>query len=301
MLKSRLAALAAGAAVIVLSAAPSVASIADTPTISPVVHVASSSVSARHLLDLLAVKPEAHASSYARSKFRLWVDANRDGENTRAEVLKAESTKRVTENSHHTVVTGRWVSPYDGVVVTTASKLDIDHLVPLEEAWTSGASAWTTTRRTAYANDTAFSGSLIAVTAHANRSKGDREPGQWLPSRAADDCKYVKQYIAVKYRWALAVNPGEKAALAAELTSYCGTNLSLTAVRRVTATQVRGLAGVRAAAATAGSTGGSSATDPDYGTCANAKAHGASTPYREGVDPEYAYYRDADHDGLVCE
>lgn len=42
------------------------------------------------------------------------------------------------------------------------------------------------------------------------------------------------------------------------------------------------------------------ALDPDYGTCKEAKAHGAG-PYYQGQDPEYGWYRDADSDGIVCE
>jgi Excalibur calcium-binding domain len=40
--------------------------------------------------------------------------------------------------------------------------------------------------------------------------------------------------------------------------------------------------------------------DPQYRTCTEAKAHGHG-PYVEGRDPEYGWYTDADHDGIVCE
>lgn len=40
--------------------------------------------------------------------------------------------------------------------------------------------------------------------------------------------------------------------------------------------------------------------DPDFGTCKEAIANGYG-PYVEGQDPEYAWYHDADHDGIVCE
>jgi hypothetical protein len=178
-------------------------------------------VSASTLLAKLKVKAESHSTSYLRSKFKLWVDANHDGENTRAEVLKAESKNKVTENSHHTVTTGKWVSAYDGKTYAIASKLDIDHLVPLEEAWTSGAYAWTAKKRTAYANDLGYSASLIAVSQHANRSKGDKEPNAYLPASTSYVCAYVRNYIAVKYRWALTVDAAEKAALRLDLASYC--------------------------------------------------------------------------------
>lgn len=42
------------------------------------------------------------------------------------------------------------------------------------------------------------------------------------------------------------------------------------------------------------------ATDPKFGTCREANANGYG-PYQQGVDPEYAWYQDRDHDGWVCE
>jgi len=41
-------------------------------------------------------------------------------------------------------------------------------------------------------------------------------------------------------------------------------------------------------------------TDQNYGTCKAAKAAGKG-PYYEGKDPEYYWYQDRDHDGVVCE
>jgi hypothetical protein len=177
--------------------------------------------SAWTLLDHLKVAKESHASTFKRSKFKLWVDANHDGESTRAEVLKAESKKKVTENSRHTVKTGKWTSAYDGATFTGGSKLDIDQLVPLQEAWTSGASSWSTKKRTAYANDIGYSPSLIAVSKHANRSKGDKEPNGYLPTQASYRCAYVRNYIAVKSRWRLQVDTTEQKALKTDLAAYC--------------------------------------------------------------------------------
>ena len=62
-------------------------------------------------------------------------------------------------------------------------------------------------------------GLLIAVTAATNRSKGDREPDEWMPPLRSQRCDYVKQWIAVKYRWRLAVDSGEKSYLTRQLRS----------------------------------------------------------------------------------
>jgi len=77
-------------------------------------------------------------TGYARSKYRLWIDANGDCQDTRAEVLVGESTSKTTGGC--TIQTGRWVSYYDHKTWTHASDVDIDHLVPLKESWDSGAS-----------------------------------------------------------------------------------------------------------------------------------------------------------------
>lgn len=292
-MKRPLALLAAGALTAVGLLAPVTMAEAATPK----------TTTAHHLLHLLTVKAESHKTTYARSKFKLWIDANHDSQNTRAEVLIAESTKKVTISSTGTVKTGRWVSPYDGAVVTVASKLDIDHLVPLEQAWVSGAATWTATRRAAYANDLGYSATLIAVTAHANRSKGDKEPGGYLPPRVADRCKYVKQYIGVKYRWKLAINASEKTTLAADLSQYCASSPTITWPARPTAAQVRALAGAKARSAGGGSgstsgSGGSSSVY--YANCDAVRAAGKAPLYRG--QPGYETPRlDRDGDGVACE
>jgi len=42
------------------------------------------------------------------------------------------------------------------------------------------------------------------------------------------------------------------------------------------------------------------ATDPQFGTCREANDNGYGN-YQQGVDPEYSWYQDRDHDGWVCE
>jgi hypothetical protein len=216
MRKPHLVSLVLGIVLVAGTAVPT-AAFAETTTASH----PTTKVSARTLLKHLAVKAESHASSYERSEFRLWVDADRDGEDTRAEVLKAESSKPVTESKYHAIKSGHWTSRYDGKTLTSASKLDIDHLVPLEEAWTSGAYKWPAAKREAYANDLGYAASLVAVSAHANRSKGDKEPNAYLPPKKAYRCTYVRNWIAVKARWKLSVDKTEKKHLTADLKKYC--------------------------------------------------------------------------------
>ena len=185
---------------------------------------AASTITARTLLFKLAVNSESGGSSYDRSYFTHWIDTNGDCQNTRAEVLISETktTPTYSSSSHCTVAAGKWYSTYDGATWTNASDVDIDHLVPLKEAWESGARLWSTDNRTRYANDLSFWPSLIAVTDNVNQSKGDRDPTDWLPPRTAARCTYAIQWVQVKYRWRLSSNSTERSTLSSILSGACG-------------------------------------------------------------------------------
>jgi hypothetical protein len=118
---------------------------------------------------------------------------------------------------------GRWRSSYDGKIFTNPTGLDIDHMVPLAEAWRSGAWAWTAAQRMDFANDLEDPRSLLAVTASLNRSKGDRDVAGWLPTRA--QCNYISNWIAVKWRFDLTVDPIEGEFLQSKITSCKITNV----------------------------------------------------------------------------
>lgn len=169
----------------------------------------SESTSRSHL-SALTVRSEGSSTGYSRDKFPHW-STQYGSCNTREVVLKRDGTNVVT-NSDCAATSGRWYSPYDGATWYAASDVDIDHMVPLAEAWRSGASSWTTTRRGQFANDL-NSAQLWAVTDNVNQSKGDQDPAEWIPSRSSFHCMYARAWIDVKYRWGLSVNSAEKTAL----------------------------------------------------------------------------------------
>ena len=253
----------------------------------------TATISARTLVTQLRVAPE-HNYGYQRNFFTLWIDSDHDGCNTREEVLIAEAASTPSRNSACTLTGGKWFSAYDGQVFTSASSLDIDHMVPLEEAWASGAYKWTSATRTAYANDLGYPRSLIAVSAGSNRSKGSDDPWLWMPTRTSYRCQYIDDWVAIKYRWNLAVDTREKQDLVTKLRSCTGRTMVMKPLR----------ATVRMGSSPAGSSSGSSSsntgTDPRFSSCANAKAAGYG-PYFRGRDAEYSWYRDGDSDGIVCE
>ncbi|MCP9213456.1 HNH endonuclease family protein [Streptomyces sp. NEAU-Y11] len=191
----------AAAAALVLPAVPAAAEPGDTVTTT--------------LTQAIADLPVAAESrdGYERDKFRHWVDADRDGCNTRAEVLLEEATLSPTVGPRCSISGGVWHSYYDDTDQTAARALDIDHMVPLAESWDSGASAWSPAERQAYANDLEDSRALVAVTARENRSKADQDPAEWLPSDGGAVCRYVTEWTAVKTRWELTADPAEVDAL----------------------------------------------------------------------------------------
>ena len=164
------------------------------------------------LLAGLTISPEV-TSGYNRDLFKHWIDADRDGCNAREEVLIIESLDPVELSSTCRALSGRWLSRFDGVVITDSSKLDIDHMVPLKEAWDSGANAWSADRRQAFANDLDLPEALIAVSASSNRSKSARDPAEWLPTASGYVCQYVKDWMSVKTKWQLSVDQREFEAL----------------------------------------------------------------------------------------
>ncbi|MFJ9968705.1 HNH endonuclease family protein [Streptomyces avermitilis] len=167
----------------------------------------------RDALQALTVQDEIRAG-YERSKFKHWTDADKDGCNTRAEVLLAEAVTAPVQGPNCTLTGGDWYSPYDDQYLDSAKKLDVDHLVPLAEAWDSGASAWTPKEREAYANDLDDPRALIAVSAASNRSKADKDPSDWLPPYAGYWCQYLTDWVADKTRYHLSIDPTEQVALA---------------------------------------------------------------------------------------
>jgi hypothetical protein len=175
--------------------------------------------SARELLKGLTVREPDQDGTYDREKhFASWRDADGDCLNTRDEVLKRDSF--TATNVGCDIEVGEWVSLYDGLTVTSAAELEIDHLVALKEAWVSGAWQWTEERRDAFANDLGYIGSLIAVSVESHNPKGALDPAEWLPQQGV--CEFAERWVAVKWRWGLAVDSRELQALLKVFDGDCG-------------------------------------------------------------------------------
>jgi hypothetical protein len=148
-----------------------------------------------------------------------WFDTDGDGCDQRSQVLARDLTAVQRKPGRCGVQSGTLDDPYTGTQITTVSKIQIDHVVPLAEMWRSGAAAWAPEQRLAAANDLR---NLVAVSGKANQSKSDKTPDKWMPPNAGYACSYGRIYVTVKAAYGLSVAPAERSALENALAS-CGT------------------------------------------------------------------------------
>lgn len=243
------------------------------------------SLSSRERLAVLTVndRPEIRGA-YDRSDWPHWADTDGNGCDARQDALIRWSKINATVNrsSGCRVASGVWVSPYDGVQTENPSDFDIDHLVPLENAFRSGGSFWDAPLRRQYANDQE---NLVASSAQSNRSKGSRTPNEWRPALREAWCTYADTWIAIKVKYQLSVTTGERDALGQMLdTCVFGSTWPQQAITQLTPTP----APVP-----------SSPGDVYYANCAAARAAGAAPLY--AGQPGYRLPLDGDKDGVACE
>ncbi|WP_019818758.1 HNH endonuclease family protein [Saccharomonospora saliphila] len=194
----------AGVGAAVLVAGPLVQPASAYPPAPP-----GEAVSRDHLARL-TVAPDGSMDGYDRDLFPHW--GARDGTcDTRDVVLRRDGVD-VTVDEECEPTGGRWYSVYDGQWVSDDSQVHIDHVVPLAEAWRTGARDWTGTRRETFANDLDTQ-QLIAVSGSSNLSKGDAEPEEWQPGNTGYHCMYARSWINVKYVYDLTVTAAETGAL----------------------------------------------------------------------------------------
>jgi Protein of unknown function (DUF1524) len=169
------------------------------------------------VLQSLEVAPPGSMSGYSREEFPHWSDADEFGwrglpddscDVRDAALIRDGRDVRVGEGCD--VISGRWRDPYAGGTYSDPSEIDIDHVVPLANAWRSGASSWDEALRERYANDPEV---LLSAEAGENRSKGDKGPEAWKPPLRGAWCDYATRWIDIKSEYDLSVNPQEKEAL----------------------------------------------------------------------------------------
>jgi len=149
--------------------------------------------------------------------FGSWLDTDGDCLNTRHEMLADLSTGPVVRDGCR-VIHGRWNDPYTGIIFTSSSKLDIDHIVPLKWAWDRGAAGWGQNQRLDFANDPR---NLMAVEASANRQKGAKGPLEWLPPNRAYRCEYILRFKRLALTYKLSFTAPEAQGMDRIQAKYC--------------------------------------------------------------------------------
>lgn len=175
-------------------------------------------------IDVLKTIPiqNEYTRGYKRSLFPHWRDVDGDGCDAREQVLKRDALGLPQVDPFKCfVVEADWLSPYDGRKTSDRSEVDIDHTVALKEAWDSGAWQWNAEQRLAYANDTSDTRTLIAVSSSSNRSKGDKDPSNWMPQLRGFWCTYTANWISVKARWGMSMDQSEWGRLNNVLSDTC--------------------------------------------------------------------------------
>ncbi|WP_236684765.1 HNH endonuclease family protein [Corynebacterium uterequi] len=179
------------------------------------------------LLAELRVQPDAWAEGYDRDLFgQRWSDDVRvagghNGCDTRNDILRRDlNPAHVRPGTYGCLVEwGTLADPYTGAIIDFErgdGQVEIDHVVPLADAWAKGASQWDELTRRDFANDPR---NLLAVSAEANRSKSASDAAEWQPPHADFACRYAQLQVEVKHAYGLAVTPGELAALTRGLAS----------------------------------------------------------------------------------
>jgi hypothetical protein len=176
---------------------------------------AAGAAAAQSSLASLTIAVQHSMTGYSRDRFPHWRKAGANCD-VRDAVLKRDGKDVKLDGCN--VTAGSWYSWYDAKTYTELTKVDIDHMVPLANAWRSGADKWTDDKRSDFANDMERP-QLFAVAASANRSKGDQDPSTWKPSNHDVWCQYAKDWIAVKAYWKLSVTEKERDALSEMLTT----------------------------------------------------------------------------------
>ncbi|MGI8650532.1 MAG: HNH endonuclease family protein [Rubrobacter sp.] len=171
---------------------------------------------ASEALATLPVRDAGSMAGYSRESFPHWSDALENGWEVPSESCDTRDAALIRDGENVVVgdscsiTSGTWVDPYAGETNTDSSDVDIDHIVPLANAWRSGADNWDEAERERFAN---APDNLLASDAGENRSKGDRGPEAWRPPDESAWCDYAVRWTLVKDEYALSINPDERSAL----------------------------------------------------------------------------------------
>ncbi len=180
---------------------------------------ADSVTSGLSIIEAQVTKGRAAKTGYTRAQFgQTWADVDRNGCDTRNDILKRDLTAEVFKEKTRecVVLSGVLIDPFSGEKInfvrgnTSSMEVQIDHVVALSNAWQTGAFKLSIKERTAFANDPM---NLLAVKGRLNSQKNDGDAATWLPPLKSYRCDYVARQIAVKIKYKLWFTAPEKEAM----------------------------------------------------------------------------------------
>ena len=180
---------------------------------------ADSVASGLSIIEAQVTKGRAAKTGYTRAQFgQTWADVDRNGCDTRNDILKRDLTTEVFKEKTRecVVLSGTLIDPFSGETINfvrgnvSSMEVQIDHVVALSNAWQTGAFKLSIKERTAFANDPL---NLLAVKGRLNSQKGDGDAATWLPPLKSYRCDYVARQIAVKIKYRLWFTAPEKEAM----------------------------------------------------------------------------------------
>lgn len=163
-------------------------------------------------LNALVVAPMGDTGDYRDAAFPLWSQAVSGQPCTVQEAALLRAGSNTTTDKSCRVTGGQWATFGDGEIHTRPAEVTVEHLVPLLNAWRSGASTWTDAMRADFANDL-DSPALIVLSANSAETRGDSGPERWRPAQESAWCQYAADWVVVKASYHLTVTADEKAAL----------------------------------------------------------------------------------------
>ena len=179
------------------SGSPGEAASGSGPSRAPGAPAPPSPSEARSMLRGIEVAPVGSMAGYSREEFPHWAaDGTEfgwdepDGSCDVRDDALVRDGRGVEIDEECSIIAGKWLDPYSGTTLEDPKDVDMTYVVPLANAWRSGANGWEESRGEAYANDP---GVLLSVDDAANQTKGDKGPEAWLPPNADYRCEYARR------------------------------------------------------------------------------------------------------------
>jgi hypothetical protein len=181
----------------------------------------------------LVIVADTHENTYARNSFDYWsyLEADLNDWDTRDQALyeQGRGLEYAGDGRDRTIASGFWADTYgDGrFAAAEFDDVAVDQIVSPEEAWVSGAWAWTDDKRTEFANDLGDihktdAGNLFVVPVSTVKEKAGQDMAGWMPATSpAATCWYARQVKRVKQRWELTIDRDE-AYVFREVLNGCG-------------------------------------------------------------------------------